>query len=158
MNLQNLKFPAQNSPVHAIETAARSREKIRAVFFRFTPCTAPASLLEAFIIAAENAMPGKVILLSEACSSFDQFRKYQRRTKSVLCSSTGWRAPICRGLCFGDHDMQTLRRAASPLRPVISRNSSFASGFFEEKPRCKKPDQTTSTPQTKGRVARATSQ
>jgi UDP-N-acetylmuramoylalanine--D-glutamate ligase len=56
-----------------------AQEKIRAAWSLFTPCTLHGSLLEAVIVAAENAVPGDVILLSPACSSFDQFRNYQHR-------------------------------------------------------------------------------
>lgn len=56
-----------------------AREKLRAAWSLFTPCTMAESLLEAVIMAAGNALPGDVILLSPACSSFDQFRNYQHR-------------------------------------------------------------------------------
>ncbi len=56
-----------------------AREKIRAAWSLFTPCTVAGSLLEAVKIAAKNAAPGDVVLLSPACSSFDQFRNYQHR-------------------------------------------------------------------------------
>jgi UDP-N-acetylmuramoylalanine--D-glutamate ligase len=56
-----------------------AREKIRAAWSLFTPCTALGSLLEAIQSAAKNAVPGDVILFSPACSSFDQFRNYQHR-------------------------------------------------------------------------------
>jgi UDP-N-acetylmuramoylalanine--D-glutamate ligase len=56
-----------------------AREKIRAAWSLFTPCTVTASLLEAVKLAAKNASPGDVVLLSPACSSFDQFRNYQHR-------------------------------------------------------------------------------
>jgi UDP-N-acetylmuramoylalanine--D-glutamate ligase len=56
-----------------------AREKIHAAWGLFTPCTAVGSLLEAVNVAAKNAVPGDVILLSPACSSFDQFRNYQHR-------------------------------------------------------------------------------
>ena len=56
-----------------------AREKIRAAWSLFTPCTVADSLLEAVKIAAKNAVPGDVILLSPACSSFDQFRNFQHR-------------------------------------------------------------------------------
>jgi UDP-N-acetylmuramoylalanine--D-glutamate ligase len=54
-------------------------EKMRAAWGLFTPCTMMGSLLEAVTVAAGNAVPGDVILLSPACSSFDQFRNYQHR-------------------------------------------------------------------------------
>ncbi len=54
-------------------------EKLRAAWGLFTPCTLPGSLLEAVVAATAIAVPGDVILLSPACSSFDQFRNYQHR-------------------------------------------------------------------------------
>jgi UDP-N-acetylmuramoylalanine--D-glutamate ligase len=56
-----------------------SREKIRAAWGLFTPCTVKDSLLEAVSEAAKKAASGDIVLLSPACSSFDQFRNYQHR-------------------------------------------------------------------------------
>jgi UDP-N-acetylmuramoylalanine--D-glutamate ligase len=56
-----------------------TREKIRAAWGLFTPCRTMDSLLEAVHEAARLAVPGDVVLLSPACSSFDQFRNYQHR-------------------------------------------------------------------------------
>lgn len=56
-----------------------TREKIRAAWSLFTPCTLADSLLEAVSEAARHAAAGDVVLLSPACSSFDQFRNYQHR-------------------------------------------------------------------------------
>ncbi|HVK57797.1 MAG TPA: UDP-N-acetylmuramoyl-L-alanine--D-glutamate ligase, partial [Candidatus Kapabacteria bacterium] len=56
-----------------------SREKLRASWSLFTPCTAVNSLLEAVQSAAENAVAGDIVLLSPACSSFDMFENYQDR-------------------------------------------------------------------------------
>jgi UDP-N-acetylmuramoylalanine--D-glutamate ligase len=56
-----------------------TREKIRAAWSLFTPCTLVDSLLEAVANAFEAAAPGDVILLSPACSSFDMFHNYQHR-------------------------------------------------------------------------------
>ena len=53
--------------------------KIRAAWSLFTPCSVMASLLEAVTEAARLAVPGDVVLLSPACSSFDMFRNYQHR-------------------------------------------------------------------------------
>ncbi len=54
-------------------------EKIRAAWGLFTPCVVVSSLLEAIAAAAKRAERGDVVLLSPACSSFDQFRNYQHR-------------------------------------------------------------------------------
>jgi UDP-N-acetylmuramoylalanine--D-glutamate ligase len=56
-----------------------TREKIRAAWSLFTPCAVVNSLLEAVQQSAANAVPGDVILLSPACSSFDMFQNYQHR-------------------------------------------------------------------------------
>jgi len=56
-----------------------TREKIRAAWGLFTPCTPVDSLLEAISEAARNAAAGDVVLISPACSRFDQFRNYQHR-------------------------------------------------------------------------------
>ena len=64
----------------------QAREKMRAAWSLFTPCTLVHSLLEAVSAAATHATPGDVVLLSPACSSFDQFRNYQRRGE-VFCQA-----------------------------------------------------------------------
>jgi UDP-N-acetylmuramoylalanine--D-glutamate ligase len=56
-----------------------TREKIRAAWSLFTPCTLADSLVAAVHEAARHAAPGDVVLLSPACSSFDQFQDYQHR-------------------------------------------------------------------------------
>jgi len=56
-----------------------TREKIRAAWSLFTPCTLADSLIEAVSEAVHHAAAGDVVLLSPACSSFDQFRNYQHR-------------------------------------------------------------------------------
>lgn len=55
------------------------REKLRAAWGLFTPCVLTDSLLEAVSQGAEKAVPGDIVLLSPACSSFDQFQNYQHR-------------------------------------------------------------------------------
>jgi UDP-N-acetylmuramoylalanine--D-glutamate ligase len=54
-------------------------EKIRAAWSLFTPCTISESLVKATTEAARDAVCGDVVLLSPACSSFDQFRSFQER-------------------------------------------------------------------------------
>jgi UDP-N-acetylmuramoylalanine--D-glutamate ligase len=56
-----------------------TREKLRAAWSLFTPCTLVDSLLEAVTKSAAHAVAGDVVLLSPACSSFDMFRNYQHR-------------------------------------------------------------------------------
>ena len=56
-----------------------TREKIRAAWSLFTPCALCDSLIEAVSESARNAVAGDVVLLSPACSSFDQFQNYQHR-------------------------------------------------------------------------------
>ncbi len=56
-----------------------TREKIRAAWSLFTPCTLVNSLADAVARAADSARPGDVVLLSPACASFDMFRDYQHR-------------------------------------------------------------------------------
>jgi UDP-N-acetylmuramoylalanine--D-glutamate ligase len=56
-----------------------TREKLRAAWSLFTPCVLKDSLLEAVAEAAQNAVPGDIVLLSPACSSFDMFTDYQHR-------------------------------------------------------------------------------
>ena len=56
-----------------------TKEKIRAAWSLFTPCTVVDSLLEAVLRAFGCAISGDVILLSPACSSFDMFQSYAHR-------------------------------------------------------------------------------
>jgi UDP-N-acetylmuramoylalanine--D-glutamate ligase len=57
----------------------KATEKIHSAWGLFTPCKVASSLLEAVAEAAQKAASGDVVLLSPACSSFDQFRNYQHR-------------------------------------------------------------------------------
>jgi UDP-N-acetylmuramoylalanine--D-glutamate ligase len=54
-----------------------SAEKFRAAWSLFIPCTISTTLIKAITEAASQAASGDVVLLSPACSSFDQFRNYQ---------------------------------------------------------------------------------
>jgi UDP-N-acetylmuramoylalanine--D-glutamate ligase len=56
-----------------------TREKLRAAWSLFTPCSVVESLLEAVSRAAQSAASGDVILFSPACSSLDMFQSYQHR-------------------------------------------------------------------------------
>ncbi|HEV8542034.1 MAG TPA: UDP-N-acetylmuramoyl-L-alanine--D-glutamate ligase [Verrucomicrobiae bacterium] len=56
-----------------------SRQKLRAAWSLFTPCTLVNSLLEAVSEAARSAAAGDYVLLSPAGSSLDMFQSYQHR-------------------------------------------------------------------------------
>jgi len=71
--------PLLSQRVKGAFVIGEAREKIRASWSLFTPCTALGSLLEAADQAAAGAVPGEVVLFSPACSSFDQFRNDQHR-------------------------------------------------------------------------------
>ena len=73
-------------------------EKIRAAWSLFTPCKVVDSLLEAVTEAVRNAASGDVVLLSPACSSFDQYRNYQERGE-IFCQTV---KSIGRGMQSGD--------------------------------------------------------
>ncbi len=74
-----------------------ARERMRAAWGLFTPCTVTDSLIEAVAEAARNATSGDVVLLSPACSSWDQFRNHQHRGE-VFCQAL---KSICRGARSG---------------------------------------------------------
>ncbi|MEO5802268.1 MAG: UDP-N-acetylmuramoyl-L-alanine--D-glutamate ligase [Verrucomicrobiota bacterium] len=75
-----------------------AREKIRAAWSLFTPCTLADSLLEAVPETAQLAVPGDVILFSPACSSFDQFRSFQHRGEVYRHAVAEWaRTTDCGG-------------------------------------------------------------
>ncbi|HVR35104.1 MAG TPA: UDP-N-acetylmuramoyl-L-alanine--D-glutamate ligase [Methylomirabilota bacterium] len=67
-----------------------TREKLRSAWSLFTPCTLMDSLLEAVSEAAGKAEAGDVVLLSPACSSFDQFRNYQQRGETFRRAVKAW--------------------------------------------------------------------
>ena len=60
--------------------------RMHAAWNLFTPCRVANSLLEAVAEAAKKATSGDVVLLSPACSSWDQFRNHQHRGE-VFCQA-----------------------------------------------------------------------
>jgi UDP-N-acetylmuramoylalanine--D-glutamate ligase len=70
-------------------------ERMRAAWNVFTPCTLAGSLIKAVTEAAKNATSGDVVLLSPACSGWDQFRNHQHRGE-VFCQAV---KSIGRGVC-----------------------------------------------------------
>jgi UDP-N-acetylmuramoylalanine--D-glutamate ligase len=71
--------PLLSQRVKSAYLIGETREKLRAAWSLFTPCTLADSLLEAVQSAARDAVSGDVVLLSPACSSFDQFQNYKHR-------------------------------------------------------------------------------
>jgi len=78
--------PLLSSRVKHVFLIGQASAKIRSAWSLFTPCTLSASLIEAIAEAAKNALSGDVVLLSPACSSFDQFRDYKNRGE-IFCQT-----------------------------------------------------------------------
>ncbi len=72
-------------------------EIMRATWSVFIPCALANSLLEAVVEAARKATSGDVVLLSPACSSWDQFQDHQHRGE-VFCQAV---KSIGRGVLSG---------------------------------------------------------
>jgi UDP-N-acetylmuramoylalanine--D-glutamate ligase len=76
-----------------------SRDNLREAWSLFTPCHLAEDLEDAVRLAVELAEPGDVVLLSPACSSFDQFIGYTQRGelfKAIVedLSDTTYGAPL----------------------------------------------------------------
>ena len=86
--------PLLSQRVKGVFLIGEEAENLRAAWGLFTPCTPVGSLLEAVSETVRHASEGDVVLLSPACSSFDQFRDYQHRGE-VFCQAV---KTICRGV------------------------------------------------------------
>ena len=102
----------------------KAREDTRVLGRLFTSCVVECSLLEEVNKVAEDAVPGDVLLLSPACSSFDQFRTIgigaMCFAKRILREGTSTTFPC----------------ASSQTKPTMLKHDFLLCfGFFEEKPR-----------------------
>jgi UDP-N-acetylmuramoylalanine--D-glutamate ligase len=82
--------PLLSERVKGIFLLGETRHRLDAAWGRFAPCTLVQTLLEAVIGAAKNAVPGDVVLLSPACSSFDMFQNYQHRGEVFRQAVLNW--------------------------------------------------------------------
>lgn len=65
--------PIISQRVKRVFLIGSATEKLRAAWSLFTPCTVTPSLVEAIAQAAKSAASGDVVLLSPACSKFEEF-------------------------------------------------------------------------------------
>jgi len=97
-----------------------TREKIRAAWSLFTPCTLVGSLLEAVQQSAASAVSGDVILLSPACSSFDMFQNYQHRGEVFRQAIEHWKQAAAGGADGANTSARGREtRTAEPIRQGI---------------------------------------
>ena len=86
--------PLLSERVKGVFLIGEAREKIFFAWNDFISCTAVDSLLDAVQRAADRAVAGDVVLLSPACSSFDQFRNYQHRGEVFRQAVAVWREEV----------------------------------------------------------------
>ncbi len=105
-----------------------TRERLRAAWSLFTSCTLVESLLEGISEAARRAVSGDVVLLSPACSSFDQFQNYRHRgevfRQAVLALA-------------GARPQGDAHRRGGAAAPAAPDRHEFATGFVEGEARCR---------------------
>jgi UDP-N-acetylmuramoylalanine-D-glutamate ligase len=109
-----------------------SSGRMRKAWSVFTPCTIANSLLKAVAEATKNVTSGGVVLLSPACSSWDQFRNHQHRGE-VFCQAV---KSIGRGVHGGTPNIGGKNSGCVALKRSET-HKNFAWGFCEEEPRSK---------------------
>jgi UDP-N-acetylmuramoylalanine--D-glutamate ligase len=106
-----------------------TRDKLRAAWGGFTTCATVESLLEGISEAAKNAVSGDVVLLSPACSSFDQFQNYQHRGEVFRQRVLGLAQTRREG---ATHRCELRAGAGAPARAVANVTKlNFAAGLNE---------------------------
>jgi hypothetical protein len=100
---------------------------------RFTPCAPDGSLLEAMTEAAKCWILGGAVLLSPACSSYNQFRNEQNCGEEFYrpAKSTG------RGATNGNPNINDINNDNLMRKADRQRNHKFVPRFCEGKPRSK---------------------
>ncbi|MEI7731444.1 MAG: UDP-N-acetylmuramoyl-L-alanine--D-glutamate ligase [Verrucomicrobiota bacterium] len=95
-----------------------TREKLQAAWGDFTQCVLEESLTNAVMAAARQAEPGDTVLLSPACSSFDQFQNYQHRGEVFRAAVGALKNTTDCGctFCETQHSGAALNNAKSELK------------------------------------------
>jgi len=121
---------------------APASEKTRSAKSLFTPCTVLDSLIEAVFEAARQVASGDTVLLSPACSSFDQFRSYQERGE-LFCRTV---KSISRGVRMGHPHMAgktSVQEMTNTRSPETCNN--LPRGFLRQNPAAKSTTRTSTS-------------
>jgi hypothetical protein len=107
----------------------------------FTACTAPVSLLETNVEAAEIGAGGDRILLSPACSSFDRFQILKQCDERICLvkKSISWGRRNCSPKMHGQNRVQAGSRTG-----VVGRYNFSFRGFLRENHGTNQPVKSTS--------------
>jgi UDP-N-acetylmuramoylalanine--D-glutamate ligase len=124
--------PLLSDRVKCVFLIGETARKLATVWGRFTSCARVDSLLEAVLEAAKKAGSGDVVLLSPACSSFDQFQNYQHRGEVFRSAVAQWEQAVRvsgrAGPAMGD-------TATDSVIEFESLKKNLAPAFFEGKRR-----------------------
>jgi hypothetical protein len=113
--------------------------KKRAAKMFFTPCMGGASLLKKTSIAARGAASGDVILISPACSFFDQFQTYRKRDGVCPDAAEALAATIGRGVRAGHPNTQAGSFGRDGETKNFAEKMILRRVFLRKKPGANKP-------------------
>ena len=115
----------------------------------FTPCRGSSSLLEKINLTAHVAVFGDVILLSPACSSFNQFR-VQESGEELFQDALNPLADAIGGRHFAASPNRLMVGNNCPVKKFAAKNyfSTLCRGFLRKNPGAKQPNQTPSHERT----------